>query len=117
MPADCIFCQIAAGRIPAKMIYEDQDVVAFHDLHPVAPVHVLIVPKYHAEDLLELAADDNSQAVVSAVLRAVPAVAKAAGVDRSGFRLINNCGADGGQTIRHVHFHLIGGRAFGERLL
>jgi len=117
MSADCIFCRIAAGEIPARKIYEDDEVVAFHDLHPVAPVHVLIVPRHHAGDILDLAADSAGSAVMAAVLRALPAIAETAGVARSGFRLINNCGSDGGQTIRHVHFHLIGGRAFGEKLL
>lgn len=117
MSTDCIFCKIAAGLIPAQKIYEDDEVVAFHDLYPVAPVHVLIVPRHHAEDLLDLAADSAGGAVISSVLRALPAVAEIAGVAENGFRLINNCGSDGGQTIRHVHFHLIGGRAFGEKLL
>ncbi len=114
---DCIFCKIAAGEIPARMVYQDESVVAFHDLHPVAPAHILIVPRHHAGDIQELAADEQGPAVMAAVLQAVPRVAAAMGVDRSGFRLINNCGEDGGQTIRHVHFHLIGGRRFGERLL
>jgi len=115
--SDCIFCQIAAGEIPARMIYQDESVVAFHDLHPAAPTHILIVPRHHAGDVLELAADPRGPEVMEAVLKAVPQVAAAAGVDRTGFRLINNCGEDGGQTIRHIHFHLIGGKRFGERLL
>ncbi|HBP39170.1 MAG TPA: histidine triad nucleotide-binding protein [Clostridiales bacterium] len=114
---DCIFCKIASGQIPAKMVFEDESVVAFHDLHPAAPVHILIVPRHHAGDLLELAADPEGAAIMAAVLQAVPRVAEAAGVARSGFRLIVNCGEDGGQTIRHVHFHLIGGRTLGEKLL
>lgn len=114
---DCIFCKIIAGDIPAKMVYQDDAVVAFQDLHPVAPVHVLIVPRHHAGDILELAGSANGDAVMAAVLKAVPHVAEATGVSAGGFRLINNCGQDGGQTIRHVHFHLIGGRPFGEKLL
>lgn len=114
---DCIFCKIASGEIPARMVYEDEAVIAFHDLHPAAPTHILIVPRYHAEDVLALAADPQGPAVLASVLKAVPKVAAIAGVDQTGFRLINNCGQDGGQTIRHVHFHLIGGRRFGEKLL
>ncbi len=114
---DCIFCRIIAGEIPAAMVYQDENVVAFRDLHPAAPVHLLIVPKIHCEDLLQLAARKDGADILSGVLRAVPAVAAAAGVAENGFRLINNCGKDGGQTIRHVHFHLIGGRVLGEKLL
>lgn len=114
---NCIFCKIIKGEIPSKKVYEDDAVVAFHDLHPVAPVHVLIVPRHHAGDILDLAGEDGGAEVMSAVLAAVPKVAEATGVAAGGFRLINNCGEDGGQTIRHVHFHLIGGRAFGEKLL
>lgn len=115
--SDCVFCRIATGEIPASFVYQDDHVVVFKDLHPVAPVHLLIVPRIHAEDIIELAGRADGETVLGAVLRAVPAVAEAAGVAADGFRLINNCGADGGQTIRHVHFHLIGGRNLGERLL
>lgn len=114
---NCIFCKIAAGEIPAKMIYQDESVVAFQDLHPVAPVHVLIVPRHHAADILELAQSAEGGEVMAAVTRAIPPIAAATGVAAGGFRLINNCGRDGGQTIQHVHFHLIGGRTFGEKLL
>ncbi|NLO34740.1 MAG: HIT domain-containing protein [Clostridiaceae bacterium] len=114
---DCIFCRIAAGAIPADIVYQDDDVVAFRDIHPVAPVHLLIVPRKHVANLLELAGHPDGVSLAQAVLRAVPRVAAAAGVDQTGFRLINNCGEDGGQTISHVHFHLIGGRSLGEKLL
>lgn len=113
----CIFCKIIDGEIPSRMIYQDDAVVAFHDLHPVAPVHVLIVPRQHCEDILGLAGSPAGADAVRAVLMAVPQIAEMTGVASGGFRLINNCGADGGQTIRHVHFHLIGGRPLGEKLL
>ena len=115
--SDCLFCRIVRGELPSVKIFEDDSVIAFADLHPVAPVHVLIVPRRHFEDLNTLAADPDGVAVMGDVLKAVPKVAAAAGVFESGYRLINNCGSDAGQTIRHVHFHLIGGRAMGERLL
>ena len=115
--SDCIFCRIADGSIPSEIVYQDDDVVAFRDIHPLAPVHFPIVPRKHVVNLLDLAADPDGSRVAEAVLRAVPRVAAAAGVDRTGFRLINNCGEDGGQTIGHVHFHLIGGRSLGEKLL
>lgn len=114
---DCIFCKIAAGDIPTARVYEDGNLVVFKDLHPVAPVHLLIVPRTHVEDILELAGCDEGTAIMGAVLQAIPKIAAIAGVETDGFRLINNCGVAGGQTIRHVHFHLIGGLNLGERLL
>jgi histidine triad (HIT) family protein len=114
---DCIFCKIVNKEIPAKFVYEDDQVVAFEDIHPAAPVHILIVPKKHVEHILALAGRSDGVDLLGAVLKAVPGIAAKAGVDQSGFRLINNCGHDGGQTIPHVHFHLIGGRAMGEKLL
>lgn len=115
--SDCLFCRIVRGEIPSTRVYEDAKVIAFADLHPVAPVHVLVVPRRHFDDLNELSADPDGVSVMGDVLKAVPLVAEAAGIRSSGYRLINNCGADAGQTIRHVHFHLIGGKAMGERLL
>jgi histidine triad (HIT) family protein len=114
---DCIFCKIGAGLIPAKVVYEDADLIAIHDLHPVAPTHVLLIPKRHVDDILALAEDDKASEVMMAVLRAVPHVARQMGVAEKGFRLVNNCGEDGGQTIRHVHFHLIGGRRLGPKIV
>jgi histidine triad (HIT) family protein len=114
---DCIFCQIAEGKIPAAFVYQDDQVVAFKDLHPVAPVHILIMPRRHADDILELAGDPAGQQIMGAVLRAAAQVAEDFGVAETGFRLINNCGPDAGQTIRHVHFHLIGGRHLGVKII
>lgn len=113
----CIFCKIITGDIPARIVYQDDAVIAFHDLHPVAPVHVLIVPRHHIDDILSLSEDPEGPAIMAGILQAVPKIAAIMGIADTGFRLINNCGTDGGQTIRHVHFHLIGGRAFGEKLL
>jgi len=115
--SDCLFCRIVRGELPSKRVYEDDAVIAFADLHPVAPVHVLVVPRRHFEDLNALSADPDGVQVMGDVLKAVPKVAAATGVQQSGYRLINNCGQDAGQTVRHVHFHLIGGTAMGERLL
>ncbi len=114
---DCIFCKLANGVIPAELVYADDHVVAFHDLHPVAPIHVLIVPRTHVRNIAELAEHPQGEAIMGQVLRAIPVVARTLGVDGPGYRVINNCGHDGGQTIEHVHFHLIGGRHLGERLI
>ena len=115
--SDCIFCKIAQGDIPSQLIYEDDHVVAFHDLHPVAPVHVLIVPKIHVRNLEDLARHEQGEVILGQVLRVIPMVAASLGVNERGYRVINNCGPDGGQTIEHVHFHLIGGRALGEKMI
>lgn len=115
--SDCIFCKLAHGEIPTPLIYEDEAVVAFHDLHPQAPVHVLIVPKTHVRDIDSLASHESGEAILGQVLRAIPQVAERLGIRASGFRLINNCGRDAGQTIDHVHFHLLGGKVLGEHIV
>ena len=112
--SDCIFCQIIAGQIPASIVYRDEAVLAFHDINPAAPVHILIVPLSHSNDILELARQPDQ---LQAIFRALPEIARAAGVKQAGFRLINKCGKEGGQTIDHVHFHLLGGQALGEKLV
>lgn len=114
---NCLFCRIVRGEIPSTRVYEDDQVIAFADLHPVAPVHLLIVPRRHFDDLNAMAESPEGAGAIAAVLKAAPQIAGQAGVRDSGYRLINNCGADAGQTIRHVHFHLIGGTRMGERLL
>ena len=112
---NCIFCKIAAKQIPATVVYEDESVLAFHDIHPVAPVHVLIIPKIHRENVMGLGEEDS--AVLFAVHAAAKKVAEKLGIAEKGFRLITNCGPDAGQTVFHLHYHLIGGRDLGPKLL
>ena len=107
---DCIFCKIAAGEIPAKKAYEDESVVAFYDLEPQAPVHILIIPKEHIASCAEITAE--SSAVVAHIFEVAAKLGKELGLD-NGYRIVNNCGADGGQTVHHLHFHFMGGRQFG----
>ena len=114
---NCLFCRIVRGELPSTRIYEDDDVIAIADLHPVAPVHVLIVPRRHFDDLNTMSEDPDGPATMTAVLKATPKVARITGVFESGYRLINNCGDDAGQTVRHVHFHLIGGVKMGAKIL
>ncbi|MHB8963584.1 MAG: histidine triad nucleotide-binding protein [Saccharofermentanales bacterium] len=115
--SNCIFCKIAAKEISSHILYEDETLVCFRDIHPAAPVHVLIVPKPHYADILELNADKaNKDRIMSAVMDAVEVIADQEGVREMGFRLINNCGYNGGQTIPHLHFHLIGGKKLKEHL-
>lgn len=108
MSQDCIFCKIAAKEIPAQIVYEDEQIVVFRDLNPVAPEHVLLIPRRHISSLLEMTADDLP--AVQAVLSAVPKLAATLGLSEGGFRLLTNTGVDGGQTVGHLHWHLIGGR-------
>jgi len=114
---DCIFCRIVEGGIPSSRLYEDDDLIAIRDIHPAAPVHVLLIPKRHYRDLLDLGRAPEGPAVAAAVARALPTVAAAAGLPEGGFRLLSNCGAEAGQTVMHLHYHLLGGRTLGERLL
>lgn len=108
----CIFCDIANKPGMSTMIYEDENVVAFNDIHPVAPVHVLIVPRKHVDNIYSL----EDEKCLGSVLKAIKEVAKKQGVSESGFRVVTNCGENAGQTVPHLHFHLIGGKKLGENL-
>jgi histidine triad (HIT) family protein len=107
----CIFCRIAAGEIPANMVLETEAVVAFHDLNPQAPVHVLVIPKRHVDSLG--AASEADAETLSAVLLACRDVAVATGVADGGYRVVLNTGSNGGQTVGHLHAHVLGGRSLG----
>ena len=108
--ADCIFCKIAHGEIPSTKVYEDAQVLAFRDLDPQAPEHVLIIPKKHLSSVLDFGAEDRELAA-HILTDVVPALARTLWIDAGGFRLVTNTGADGGQTVGHLHFHLLGGRS------
>lgn len=103
---DCIFCKMAAGEIPVKTVYADEHVIAFDDISPQAPVHTLVVPRKHVLNLSDSAAEE----VMSEVFSAVPKVAAAKGVERTGYRVIVNNGPDANQTVQHLHVHIMGGR-------
>lgn len=111
---DCLFCKIIAGEIPSTKVYEDENVYAFRDINPQAPVHVIIVPKQHICCALGVNAENS--ALVAKIFEAIPVIAKQEGLD-NGFRVINNCGEDGGQTVMHLHFHLLGGTKLGEKII
>ncbi|RSM74541.1 histidine triad nucleotide-binding protein [Actinoplanes sp. ATCC 53533] len=110
MDNDCLFCRIAAGEIPATVVHETPTTLAFRDIDPKAPVHVLVIPKAHHRDVLALAGDPGAAADV---LAAAAAVAEAEGLTGDGFRLIFNTGAHGGQDVFHVHAHVVGGKPLG----
>ena len=106
--ADCIFCKILAGEIPSQKVYEDDYVYAFKDIDPVAPVHVLIIPKEHISSVNEITGENSS--VISKVFEAAPKIAAQFGMDKDGYRIVTNCGEKAGQTVHHIHFHLLAGR-------
>lgn len=108
---DCLFCKIINGEIPSDKVYEDDLVYAFRDISPAAPTHVLIIPKTHIASANEIT--EENAAVVSHIFCVAGKLAKELGIADSGYRIVNNCGKDGGQTVGHLHFHLLGGRNLG----
>lgn len=108
---DCIFCKIVAGEIPSKKVYEDEQVLAFFDIAPAAPVHILVIPKKHVESAVALTEEDD--ALIAHIFKVIRIIAKEQKLD-NGFRLVSNIGVDGGQTVKHLHFHILGAKQFGE---
>jgi Diadenosine tetraphosphate (Ap4A) hydrolase and other HIT family hydrolases len=104
---DCIFCKIANGDIPSKKVYEDDKVFAFYDIDPKAPVHILIIPKEHIKSAAEI--NDSNSEIVSSIFLTASKIAKELNFEK-GFRIVTNCGKDGGQSVDHLHFHLLAGR-------
>lgn len=111
----CIFCKIISGDIPSQKVYEDEKVCAFRDINPQAPTHILIIPKEHKMDSAFNVDESNSE-LVAACFEAIAKIARQEGLER-GFRVITNSGADGGQTVNHLHFHLLGGKKLGEKMV
>ena len=111
--SDCIFCKIIKGEIPSELVYENDYVIAFYDISPQAPVHILVVPKEHIASVADITADNSLFA--AKCYEAIAEIAKTLKLDK-GFRVIANTGSDGGQTVFHLHFHLLGGRSFGPGL-
>lgn len=106
---DCIFCKIANGEIPSTKVYEDDKILAFKDLDPQAPVHILVIPKEHIKWAYDLTEENSG--VTAHIFEKIPVIAKEQGLT-DGFRVVNNCGESAGQTVHHIHFHLLGGRDF-----
>lgn len=105
---DCLFCKIVAGEIPSKKVYEDDLCYAFHDIEPKAPVHILVVPKQHIASCDEI--DASNSAVVAHIYETIPKIVRSLGVT-DGYRIVNNCGTNAGQTVFHLHFHVLAGTA------
>ena len=114
MKNDCLFCAIIDGEIPSSKVFENEYVYAFKDINPVAPVHVVIVPKEHIESADKI--DGENCSYVAEIFKAIPQIASDLGLT-NGYRIINNCGEDGGQSVKHLHFHLIGGVKLSEKIV
>ena len=110
---DCIFCKIAEGTIPSKKVYEDEYCFAFHDINPQTPVHVLVIPKTHI--CCADAVDASNSVYVAKIFEAIPTIAKSVGLS-NGYRIISNCGEDACQTVKHLHFHIMGGKKLPEQM-
>ena len=111
---DCLFCKIIDGVIPSNKVYEDDDMLAFHDIAPQAPTHVLVVPKTHVSGMS--AVDELDDAALAACLRAVKKVAELEGLTENGFRVVSNCGKDACQSVNHLHLHILGGKQMSESM-
>ena len=105
--SDCLFCKIINGEIPSKKLYEDEKILAFYDISPIAPEHFLVIPKQHIASVDAIDADNS--AIVAYIFQKLGELAKLAGIE-NGYRVISNCGADAGQTVQHLHFHVLGGK-------
>ncbi len=106
---DCIFCKIIKGEIPCSLVYQDDKIMAFNDIKPLAPLHILIISKQHIGSVQDL--DKNNSWIIAHIFERIPDIAKKAGISDSGYRIVTNIGKDGGQAVPHLHFHILGGRA------
>jgi histidine triad (HIT) family protein len=111
---DCIFCKIVEGKIPSRKVYEDDNILAFDDIHPMAPVHVIVIPKQHISTLLEV--DTDTADIMNLLTKAVQDVARIKGIEKKGFRFVINCNEEGGQVIFHLHIHVLGGKKLTDEL-
>lgn len=110
---DCLFCKIIAGEIPSTKVYEDENVYAFKDIAPQAPVHVIVIPKTHICCADEITAENS--VYIARIFEKIPEIAKSVGLE-NGYRIVNNCGEDGCQSVKHIHFHLLGGKKLPEAI-
>lgn len=111
---DCIFCKIIKKEIPSDTVYEDDEIIAFRDIHPAAPIHILVIPKKHIESLIDVKQEDEQ--LIGKIYTVINKIAEQEGMDNKGFRVIVNCGEDGCQEVKHLHFHVLGGKKLGEKI-
>ena len=112
---DCLFCKIIKGEIPSTKVYEDEEILAFNDINPAAPIHILVIPKKHIESLAHMQKED--EAVVGKIYGVINKIAEEKGFKDNGYRVIVNCGKDAGQEVMHLHFHVLAGAKFGDKIV
>ncbi len=112
---DCLFCRIIKGEIPSTKVYEDEDILAFNDINPAAPIHILVIPKKHIESLAYMEKED--EVIVGKIYGVINKIAEEKGFKDSGYRVIVNCGKDAGQEVMHLHFHVLAGAKFGDKIV
>ena len=112
---DCLFCKIIKGEIPSQRVYEDDEILAFKDINPAAPVHILVIPKKHIDSIAKMEKED--EVLVGKIYTVINKIAEEQGVKEDGFRVIVNCGKNGGQEVMHLHFHLLAGTKLGEKIV
>ncbi|NLW41391.1 MAG: histidine triad nucleotide-binding protein [Tissierellia bacterium] len=108
--SDCIFCKIINRELPSEIVYEDDEILAFKDVNPQSPVHILVIPKEHIESLNHINSSHSN--LIGNIFVTIRNIAEELGIDKEGYRVVNNCGENGGQTVSHIHFHILGGRKF-----
>lgn len=112
---DCIFCKIINSEIPSNKVYEDDDVLAFKDINPQMPVHIIVIPKKHIKSIADLTIEDET--LIGKIFTAINKIAKDLNISEDGFRVISNCGENAGQTVQHLHFHILGGEKMSEKII
>ena len=112
---DCIFCKIIKGEIPSEKVYEDEEILAFKDINPAAPIHILVIPKKHIDSLLKL--EEQDYVLVGKIQKVINKLAKELNIEEEGFRVIVNCGKDAGQDLMRLHYHLLAGRKLGTKIV
>ncbi len=112
---NCIFCKIINGEIPSNKVYEDEEILAFKDVNPQMPIHILVVPKKHIESIVDLKKED--ELLVGKIFTTINKIAVELGIDKTGFRVISNCGEDAGQTVKHLHFHILAGEKMSDKVI
>lgn len=112
---DCVFCKIIKEEIPTEKVYETEEILAFKDIHPAAPIHILVVPKKHISMLTDLKPED--EALIGKIYTTINKIAEQEGFKKQGYRVIANCGKDSGQEVMHIHFHVLGGKKLGDKIV
>ena len=112
---DCLFCKIIKGEIPSSKVYEDDEILAFNDINPAAPIHILVIPKKHISSLADMKKED--EVIVGKIYGVINQIAEDQGFNKDGYRVIVNCGKDAGQEVMHLHFHILAGAKFGDKIV